>query len=48
MKNVLLSPHVGGFTEEALQANIDDSFNNLDLYLSGKPLENLVSLEDEY
>ena len=48
MKNVLLSPHVGGFTEEALQANIDDSFNNLDLYLSGKPLKNMVSLEDEY
>jgi len=48
LKNVLLSPHVGGFTKDALRANIDDSFDNLNAFLADGSLRSEVSLEEEY
>ncbi len=47
-KNVVLSPHVGGFTIEGQIGRIDETIENLRYtLLTGKP-KNIVNLDEEY
>lgn len=46
--NVVISPHVGGFTIEGQRGRIDETIENLRLILSGKVPKNIVNLEYEY
>jgi len=48
MDNVILTPHVSGFTPEYDNRAIDLFAENLRRYLSGKPLLNLVNRETGY
>ena len=48
LKNVLLSPHIGGYTREALRRDVDGSFANLAGYLATGKLVNEVRLDREY
>jgi len=47
-KNVVISPHVGGFTIEGQMGRIDETIENLRLILSGGMPKNVVDLKDEY
>ncbi|ODN31190.1 2-hydroxyacid dehydrogenase [Fervidobacterium thailandense] len=48
LKNVVISPHVGGFTIEGQMGRIDETVENIRHYLlTGRPL-NVVDLEREY
>ncbi|MDK2886232.1 MAG: hypothetical protein PWP54_790 [Thermosipho sp. (in: thermotogales)] len=48
LKNVVLSPHVGGFTIEGQNGRIDELFENIEKYLNtGKP-KNIVDPEKMY
>ncbi len=47
-RNVVISPHVGGFTIEGQMGRIDETIENIRHYLiTGRPL-NIVDLEREY
>ncbi|MEN3041718.1 MAG: 2-hydroxyacid dehydrogenase [Fervidobacterium sp.] len=48
LKNVVISPHVGGFTIEGQKGRIDETVENLRLILSGRQPKNIVDLELEY
>ncbi len=48
MENVILTPHVSGFTPHYDERAVDIFVENLRRYLSGKPLLNLVNREWEY
>ena len=48
LKNVVISPHLGGFTKDALRGDIDSSFSNLAGYLTTGKLINEVMLDREY
>lgn len=48
LENVILTPHVSGFTPHYDERAVDLFVENLRRYLAGKPLLNLVSREREY
>lgn len=48
LDNVLLSPHVGGYTAMATRSSIDDTIRNLRTYLSTGSLEDMVNTERGY
>ncbi|HOV37356.1 MAG TPA: 2-hydroxyacid dehydrogenase [Spirochaetales bacterium] len=48
LPNVVLSPHIAGFTEKATEENIRVTVANLDAYLSGKSVPNEVDLRLSY
>ncbi|MFQ3619513.1 MAG: 2-hydroxyacid dehydrogenase [Spirochaetales bacterium] len=48
LPNVVLSPHVGGFTPKAIQENMKVTLSNLEAYLLGKPVPNEVDLRRLY
>ena len=48
LPNVILSPHVGGFTAKATVENIKVTVANLEAYLAGKPVPNEVDLRRMY
>lgn len=48
LPNVVLSPHVGGFTPKATIENIKVTVANLEAYLAGKPVPNEVDLRRMY
>lgn len=48
MENVILTPHISGFTPHYDERAVDLFGENLRRYLSGKPLLNLVNREREY
>ncbi len=48
LRNVVISPHVGGFTIEGQTGRIDETIENLRLILSGKAPKNIVDLDLEY
>jgi phosphoglycerate dehydrogenase-like enzyme len=47
LNNVILSPHRAGYAESGL-FHLDDAIENLNRYLEGKPLINIISLIDKY
>jgi len=47
-RNVVISPHVGGFTIEGQMGRIDETIENLRLILSGGMPKNIVDLKNEY
>ncbi|HIP72550.1 MAG TPA: D-2-hydroxyacid dehydrogenase, partial [Anaerolineae bacterium] len=48
MENVILTPHISGFTPHYDERAVDLFGENLRRYLAGKPLLNLVNREREY
>ncbi len=48
LPNVVLSPHVGGFTPKATIENIKVTVANLEAYLEGKTVPNEVDLREMY
>ncbi|MCX7786444.1 MAG: 2-hydroxyacid dehydrogenase [Spirochaetes bacterium] len=48
LPNVVLSPHVGGFTPKATIENIKVTVANLEAYLEGRPVPNEVDLHQMY
>jgi len=48
LPNVVLSPHVGGFTPKATVENIKVTVENLEAYLEGRPVPNEVDLRRMY
>ncbi len=48
LKNVLLSPHLGGFTTKATRSSIDDVVRNLGLFLSTGTGDDVVNTERGY
>ncbi|MBI9101184.1 MAG: hypothetical protein JEY99_02125 [Spirochaetales bacterium] len=48
LKNVVLSPHVGGFCYEALKGVVDDIFDSLEEYIRTGKLSSLVDLKAGY
>lgn len=48
LKNVVISPHVGGFTIEGQVGRIDETIENLRRILSGGMPKNIVDLKSEY
>ncbi len=48
LKNVVLSPHVGGFCREALIRVVDDMFINLESYIKTGEISNKVNLKEGY
>lgn len=48
MENVILTPHVGGFTKQYDNRAVDLFTENLRRYLAGEPLLNLVNREKQY
>lgn len=48
LNNVILSPHVGSFTLNAVKEDIDASFNNLGEFISSGNLVSEVNLLEEY
>jgi len=48
MDNVILTPHVSGFTPHYDARAVDLFAENLRRYLAGEPLLNLVDREEEY
>jgi len=48
LSNVVLSPHVGGFTPKATIENIKVTVANLEAYLEGKMVPNEVDLREMY
>lgn len=48
LDNVLLSPHLGGYTPKAVAASIAEIFRKVDHYLSYGELPEAVSLEKQY
>lgn len=48
LSNVVLSPHCAGMAEKSDALMMEDTLRNLERYLNGEPLDNVVRLEAEY
>ena len=48
MENVIISPHVSGFTHHYDERAVDLFCENLRRYLAGEPLLNVVNREEGY
>ena len=47
LENVVMSPHRGGFVKKMLP-HLDDAITNLNFYVEGKPLINVVDISETY
>lgn len=48
LDNILLSPHLGGYTPQATAASLQDVMRQLDIYIASGYLEEAVDLENGY
>lgn len=48
LPNVILSPHVGGYTREAVPFALDDTMDNISRWLRGEPCANEADLRELY
>ena len=47
LDNITLSPHRAGYADSGF-LHLDDAIDNLNNYKTGKPLKNVISLNDKY
>jgi phosphoglycerate dehydrogenase-like enzyme len=48
LENLILTPHIGGFSDRHTDRTLDFLVRNIGHYERGEPLENLVDLEEGY